>query len=57
MIQKVKAGINGLDGIMYDDFADKILTINHSQAGRNRDRDRREDWQCGRQGHAERHRA
>jgi hypothetical protein len=30
VIQKVKAGIDGLDGIMYDDFSDKILTINHS---------------------------
>jgi DNA-binding beta-propeller fold protein YncE len=30
VIQKVKAGINGLDGIMYDDFTDKVLTINHS---------------------------
>jgi DNA-binding beta-propeller fold protein YncE len=30
VIQKVHAGINGLDGIMYDDFTDKILTINHS---------------------------
>jgi len=29
-IQKVKAGSDGLDGIMYDDFSDKILTINHS---------------------------
>ncbi len=30
VIQKVKAGVDGLDGIMYDDFSDKILTINHS---------------------------
>jgi hypothetical protein len=30
VIKKVHAGINGLDGIMYDDFTDKILTINHS---------------------------
>jgi WD40 repeat protein len=30
VIQKVHAGINGLDGIMYDDFTDKVLTINHS---------------------------
>lgn len=29
-IKKVKAGINGLDGIMYDDATNKILTINHS---------------------------
>jgi DNA-binding beta-propeller fold protein YncE len=27
---KVKAGINGLDGIMYDDATNTILTINHS---------------------------
>ena len=31
VIQKVHAGVNGLDGIMYDDFSDKILTINHSR--------------------------
>jgi formylmethanofuran dehydrogenase subunit D len=30
VIKKVKAGINGLDGIMYDDFTNTILTINHS---------------------------
>jgi hypothetical protein len=30
VIQKVHAGKDGLDGIMYDDFSDKILTINHS---------------------------
>jgi len=30
VIQKVHAGTNGLDGIMYDDFSDKVLTINHS---------------------------
>lgn len=30
VIQKVHAGVNGLDGIMYDDFSDKVLTINHS---------------------------
>jgi DNA-binding beta-propeller fold protein YncE len=29
-IKKIKAGINGLDGIMYDDGTDRILTINHS---------------------------
>ena len=29
-IKKVKAGINGLDGIMYDDATNTILTINHS---------------------------
>ena len=29
--QKVKAGKDGLDGIMYDDATDKILTINHSK--------------------------
>ena len=29
-IKKVKAGINGLDGIMYDDATDRVLTINHS---------------------------
>ncbi len=31
VIKKVKAGIDGLDGIMYDDATDKILTINHSR--------------------------
>ncbi|HKW11218.1 MAG TPA: hypothetical protein VJO33_12625 [Gemmatimonadaceae bacterium] len=30
VIKKVHAGIDGLDGIMYDDHTDKILTINHS---------------------------
>ena len=30
VIKKVHAGIDGLDGIMYDDASDKILTINHS---------------------------
>jgi hypothetical protein len=30
LIKKVKAGINGLDGIMYDDATNSILTINHS---------------------------
>jgi DNA-binding beta-propeller fold protein YncE len=29
-LKKIKAGINGLDGIMYDDASDRILTINHS---------------------------
>jgi DNA-binding beta-propeller fold protein YncE len=29
--QKIKAGKDGLDGIMYDDATDKILTINHSK--------------------------
>lgn len=32
-VKRVKAGINGLDGIMYDDATDKILTINHSKPG------------------------
>jgi DNA-binding beta-propeller fold protein YncE len=31
VIKKVKAGMDGLDGIMYDDATDKILTINHSR--------------------------
>jgi DNA-binding beta-propeller fold protein YncE len=31
VIQKVKAGVDGLDGIMYDDFSNKILTIDHSR--------------------------
>jgi DNA-binding beta-propeller fold protein YncE len=31
VIKKIKAGIDGLDGIMYDDATDKILTINHSR--------------------------
>ncbi|HEY7232667.1 MAG TPA: hypothetical protein VH539_00895 [Gemmatimonadaceae bacterium] len=30
VIKKVHAGIDGLDGIMYDDHTDKILTIDHS---------------------------
>ncbi len=30
VIKKIHAGIDGLDGIMYDDATDKILTINHS---------------------------
>ena len=30
VIKKVHAGIDGLDGIMYDDASDKILTIDHS---------------------------
>jgi hypothetical protein len=29
-IKKVHAGINGLDGIMYDEASDRVLTINHS---------------------------
>lgn len=29
--QKIKAGKDGLDGIMYDDATDKILTIDHSK--------------------------
>jgi hypothetical protein len=31
--KKIHAGSAGLDGIMYDDVADKILTINHSRPG------------------------
>jgi DNA-binding beta-propeller fold protein YncE len=31
VIKKVHAGIDGLDGIMYDDATDKILTIDHSR--------------------------
>lgn len=30
---KIKAGSAGLDGIMYDDATDRILTINHSRPG------------------------
>jgi len=30
VIKKVHAGIDGLDGIMYDDATDKVLTIDHS---------------------------
>lgn len=30
VIQKIPAGINGLDGIMYDDFNDRIVLTNHS---------------------------
>lgn len=33
VIKKIKAGKDGLDGIMYDDATDKILTINHSKPG------------------------
>jgi DNA-binding beta-propeller fold protein YncE len=32
-IKKVHAGINRLDGIMYDDFSKSILSINHSTPG------------------------
>ena len=31
VIKKVHAGASGLDGIMYDDATDKILTIDHSR--------------------------
>lgn len=31
VIKKLHAGKDGLDGIMYDDATDKILTINHSK--------------------------
>lgn len=31
--KKIHAGSAGLDGIMYDDATDKILTINHSKPG------------------------
>jgi len=31
VLKKIKAGMDGLDGIMYDDATDKILTINHSR--------------------------
>ena len=30
VVKKIHAGINGLDGIMYDDATDRVLTINHS---------------------------
>jgi len=30
VIQKIPANINGLDGIMYDDFNDRIVLTNHS---------------------------
>ena len=30
VIRKIHAGIDGLDGIMYDDATDRILSINHS---------------------------
>ncbi|MFI5233122.1 MAG: YncE family protein [Gemmatimonadales bacterium] len=33
VIKKVHAGINRLDGIMYDDFSKSILSINHSTPG------------------------
>ena len=32
-LKRVHAGINGLDGIMYDNATNKILTINHSKPG------------------------
>jgi hypothetical protein len=32
-VKRIHAGINGLDGIMYDEGTDKILTINHSNPG------------------------
>ena len=32
-LKRVHAGINGLDGITYDETTDKILTINHSNPG------------------------
>jgi DNA-binding beta-propeller fold protein YncE len=32
-LKRVHAGINGLDGIMYDETTEKILTINHSNPG------------------------
>jgi DNA-binding beta-propeller fold protein YncE len=31
--KKIKAGIDGLDGIMYDEATDRILSINHSHMG------------------------
>ncbi len=31
VIKKVHAGVSGLDGIMYDDRSDRILTIDHSR--------------------------
>jgi hypothetical protein len=31
--KKIHAGIDGLDGIMYDDASDKVLSINHSHVG------------------------
>jgi DNA-binding beta-propeller fold protein YncE len=31
VIRKIHAGTDGLDGIMYDDATDRILTINHSR--------------------------
>jgi hypothetical protein len=33
VIKKVPAGINGLDGIMYDASTDRVLTIDHSKPG------------------------
>ena len=30
VIKKIPAGIDGLDGFLYDDATDKVLTINHS---------------------------
>jgi hypothetical protein len=30
VIRKIPAGIDGLDGIMYDDATDRVITINHS---------------------------
>jgi DNA-binding beta-propeller fold protein YncE len=33
VLKRIHAGKDGLDGIMYDDASDKILTINHSKPG------------------------
>jgi len=33
VIKKIPAGINGLDGIMYDASTDRVLTIDHSKPG------------------------
>jgi DNA-binding beta-propeller fold protein YncE len=33
VLKKIPAGINGLDGIMYDASTDRILTIDHSKPG------------------------
>lgn len=33
VIKQIHAGAQGLDGFMYDDFSNKVLTINHTRGG------------------------
>ena len=57
VIKKVHAGVNGLDGIMYDDFTQDDPLDQPQHAGWNRRRGQCEDRRRGRQGRAERERA